>query len=175
MGSTEQLRKNRFLQYLFILIWMLYFSRCTLYPPTLAPVLKVFSYRGSLEGDFPKVQSSWNVFKKIHFPRKCYSNGSVPLSPLCHLQVSQMKEEESCMETATVPQQHSVSAQSFASWIQWHWHLWCSQCVNREHLWSGMAHRGMWCTNSVEETARITCALWAARGAACTGRPAGDW
>lgn len=114
--------------------------------------------------------------KKKNFPRKCYSNGSISLSVLCHLLVSQMKEEESCVETATVPQQHSVSAQSFPVRSQWHWHLWCSQCANREHLWSGMAREGCGALILWKKLfARITCALRAARGAICTGGPVGDW
>lgn len=68
---------------------------------------RFFSHRGSLEDDsFPEVQSFWNI--KNNFPSKLYSNGSVPLSVLRHLLVTQMKEEEGGMKKTTVPWQHTM-------------------------------------------------------------------
>lgn len=66
-------------------------SRCTLCQLVSVPIPRVFSQRGSFEGDFPKVQSSRNV---TNFPSKFYSDGSILLCLLCHLLLTQMKEEE---------------------------------------------------------------------------------
>lgn len=103
---------------------------------------KVFSHRGSLEDDFPEVQSFWNV--KNNFPRKLYGNVSVPLSLLRHLLVTQMKEEEGGMETTTVPQQHAVClpiAFPFRVVL----------ALLNLHFWSGMLCEGMWQTTSGED------------------------
>lgn len=96
------------------LTWMLDFSNshCTRCQLVSVPVPQIFSQRGSFEGYFPEVQSSWNV---NNFPRIFYSNGSIPLCLLHHLLFSQMKKEEGWHgDSHSVPAAHRVSVHSFA-------------------------------------------------------------
>lgn len=96
------------------LTWMLDFSNshCTRCQLVSVPVPQIFSQRGSFEGYFPEVQSSWNV---NNFPRIFYSNGSIPLCLLHNLLFSQMKKEEGWHgDSHSVPAAHRVSVHSFA-------------------------------------------------------------
>lgn len=144
-NSMAQLRKNRSLLFLYLDFSN---SHCALCQPISVPMPKVFNHRGSLEDDFPEVQSSWNV--KNNFPNKLYSHGSVPLSLLCHSLVTQMKEEEGGMETTTVPQQHTVClpiAVPFRVVLV----LLNLQCANTMCFWSGMLREGMWQSTSGQD------------------------
>ena len=155
--------------------WMLDFSNshCTLRQPISVPMPKVFSHRGSPEDDFPEVQSSWNV--KNNFPSKLYSNGSVPLSLLRHLLVTQMKEEEGWHGDNHSPiAVHNVPTHSFP--IQWYWRSWI--CNVLTVCASGLARFVKGCGRLPQRKmpyARITCALWAAREATCESKPLVNW
>lgn len=123
-------------------------SHCTLCQRVSVPMPEVFNHRGSLEGDFPEVQSSRNV--KNNFPSKLYSSGSIPLSLLRHLLVTQMKEEEGGLETTTVPQQHTVCL-TITSLFRVALTLLNLQRANSMFFWSGTLREGIWQSTSSED------------------------